>query len=284
MLDFFLKPLEAPFVQQALAEIAVLSVVVGVIGVYVVLRGLSFFSLALSHAIFPAVVVAYITGFSYLPLSLLAGAFLSVVIGLISQNRQVGNESAIGALYTGVFAVGIVLISQSRSNKQLSEILFGRLFAVGWEDVITGALVGGAVLLIMLAIRKEFLLVSFDRNLGKALGLPATWLDLLFFILLSVTVIIALPAVGNIQIIALLVTPPATARLLTDRFWKMALLSVLISLLGGISGIYLAYHLDLVPGASVVVTLTALFLVTLLASPRHGLIAGWFSRRRLSAE
>lgn len=280
-MDFIFKPLEAPFVQQALAEIALLSVIVGVMGVYVVLRGLSFFSLALSHAIFPAVVIAYLTGTSYLLVSLIAGVLVSLLIGLVSRSRMVGNEAAIGSVYTGVFAVGIILISESRSNRRLSEILFGRLFGVGWDDVLTAAIVGGVVLLIMAAIRKEFLLVSFDRSMGRAMGLPATALDLLFFALMSVTVIVALPAVGNIQIIALLVTPPATARLLTDRFRPMALLSIVTSLVGGVAGVYLAYYLDLVPGATVVVTLTGLFLLALVFSPRHGLLANWFSRRTL---
>lgn len=280
-MDFIMTPLEAPFVQQALLEIALLSVVVGVIGVYVVLRGLSFFSLALSHAIFPAVVIAYLTGTSYLLVSVIAGVLVSLLIGLVSRSRSVGNEAAIGSVYTGIFAVGIILISESRSNRRLSEILFGRLFGVGWEDVWTTALVGAAVLLIMAAIRKEFLLSSFDPGMGRAMGLPVTALDLLFFALMSVTVIVSLPAVGNIQIIALLVTPPATARLLTDRFRTMALLSILTSLLGGIAGIYLAYYLDLVPGATVVVTLTGLFLLALIFSPRHGWFATRQARRKL---
>lgn len=273
MFDFFIEPLQTPFVQQSLAEIAVLSLIVGVVGVFVVLRGLSFLSLALSHAIFPAIVIAYITGLNYLLISIVAGVLVSGLIGLVSRNRQIGNEAAIGSVYTGVFAVGLVLISSVKSNKRLSEILFGRLFGIGWDDVLTSAVVGGLVLLIILAIRKEFLLTSFDRNMGRAIGLPTTALDLLFFALMSVTVIVSLPAVGNIQIIALLVTPPATARLLTDHLITMALLSVLTALVGGVVGIYLAYHLDLVPGATVVVTLTSLFLITLIFSPEHGLLA-----------
>ena len=284
MLDFLVKPLQAPFVQQALAEIVVLSLIVGVVGVYVVLRGLSFFSLALSHAIFPAVVIAYTTGLSYILVSLAAGIVVSLLIGLVSRNKRVGNEAAIGSLYTGVFALGIVLISAAKSNKRLSEILFGRLFGVGWDDVVISLIVGAIVLFIMFIVRKEFLLTSFDPDMGRAMGLPTAALDLLFFALMSVTVIVSLPAVGNIQIIALLVTPPATARLLTERFRTMALLSVITALLGGISGIYLAYHLDLVPGATVVVTLTSLFLLTLFFAPRKGLLAIWFARRHLLTE
>ncbi len=282
MLDFLITPLQAPFVHQALAEIAVLSVIVGVIGVYVVLRGLSFLSLALSHAIFPAVVIAYITGLNYLAVSLVAGVIVSVLIGLVSRNRQIGNEAAIGSVYTGVFALGIVLISAAKSNRRLSEILFGRLFGVGWDDVLTSIVVGVVVLLIMAAIRKEFLLNSFDRNFSRAVGLPATGLDLLFFALMAVTVIVSLPAVGNIQIIALLVTPPATARLLTDRLKRLTILSVLIALVGGVAGVYLAYHLDLVPGATVVVVLTILFLLALFFSPRNGLLTSRLQRHKLS--
>ncbi len=284
MFDLFLKPLEAPFVQQALAEISVLSLVVGVIGVYVVLRGLSFLSLALSHAVFPAVVVAYATGQSYLLLSLGAGIIVSLVIGLASRNRVVGNEAAIGSIYTGVFGLGVVLISAIKSRVALSEILFGRLFGVGWEDVWTGLIIGAIVLLIMWAVRKEFLLSSFDRSMAIATGVPAAALDLLFFTLMAVTVIISLPAVGNIQIIALLVTPPATARLLSNKFGTITLLSVLFALSGGFTGIFLAYHLDLVPGATVVASLTAFFLVALIASPSEGLVANWRAKRKVLAQ
>ncbi len=277
MLDFFLKPLEAPFVQQALAEIIVLSLIVGVIGVFVVLRGLSFFSLALSHAIFPAVVIAYAIGLSYLLISLLAGVLVSILIGLVSRNKQVGNEAAIGSIYTGIFAIGIVLISAAKSNRRLSEILFGRLFAVGWDDVFSGLIIGAIVLLILIVIRKEFLLTSFDPNMARSMGLPVALLDLIFFALMAVTVIVSLPAVGNIQIIALLVTPPATARLLTDRLRAMMLVSIADAVLGGVAGIYLAYYLDLVPGATVVVTLTGLFLLALIFAPGKGLFRQRFA-------
>ncbi|NWJ97279.1 MAG: metal ABC transporter permease [Chloroflexi bacterium] len=279
-LNFFTEPLLAPYVQKALVEIVILSVIVAVVGTYVVLKGLSFLSLALSHAIFPGVVVAYLIGSSYLLLSLVIGVGVSLLIGLAKRNVRVGHDSAIGTIYTGSFAAGIMLVSYTRLNKQLSEFLFGRLFGVGWDDIIITASIGGLVLLLLGLARKEVLLISFDANMAQAQGLPVAWLEIGFLAILSMVVVVALPAVGNIQIVALLVTPPATARLLTDRLNRMMLISGVVAFVSGVVGIYLAVHLNLVPGATVLVVLTGLFLLVYLFSPKYGLLAGYLAHYR----
>ncbi|MEI7554059.1 metal ABC transporter permease [Candidatus Chlorohelix sp.] len=269
---FLLEPLSAPYVQRALLEIAILSVSVAIVGTYVVLRSLSFLTLALSHAIFPGVVLAALLGWNMLLTSMVVAVGISLLIGLSSRNSRVGHASAIGTIYTGAFAAGIMLISSAGLFRRLSEFLFGRLFAVGDDDIVIAAVVTLLALLAYGLARKEILLVSFDRAMAQAQGLPVAFLELGFLALLSLVVVAALPAVGNIQTVALLVTPPATARLLTDRLRVVMLLSGLISLLGGVMGVYLAWHLNLVSGAMVVLTLTIFFLLAYFFSPRYGLL------------
>ena len=280
---FFVEPLSAPYVQQALIEIIILSLVVGVLGSYVVLRGLSFLSLALSHAIFPGVVLSALLGFNFLLGSLVVGVLVSLLIGVASRNARVGHDSAIGSIYTGAFAVGIVLISYAGLNRRLSEFLFGRLFGVGWDDIIITAAIAILVLGLLWAARKELLLLSFDRNMAQAQGLSVNWLELGFLTLMALVVVVSLPAVGNIQIVALLVTSPATARLLTDQLRPMMFISGLLALFGGVFGILLAVRLNLVPGATVVVVLTVIFMLAYFFSPKHGLLAQFFSRHSISS-
>lgn len=273
MLDFLIEPLSKPFMATALIEIALLSLLVGVIGTFVVLRGLSFFTLALSHGVFPGIVLAYLLGWNYLLMSLVAGLFISLLVSLIRQNRRVNSDTAIAAVYTGTFALGVVLVSSVKTFRGLSDILFGRTFSIGWEDIGITAGAGAVALFLMFIFRRQFLMLSFDPTSAKAEGLPVTRLELLFLSIVAGTVIIALPAVGNIQLVALFVAAPASARLLTQRLLPMMLFSTLYALSGGVIGLYLAYHFVLVPGATVIVTLTILFLLTLLVAPEQGVIA-----------
>jgi ABC-type Mn2+/Zn2+ transport system permease subunit len=267
-----IDPLAAPFMQTALVEMALLSLLVGVVGSYVVLRGQAFFTLALSHGIFPGIVLAFLLNWNYLIVSLTTGVIISVLIALVGRNRRVGSDSAIAAIYTGTFALGIVLVSSVRTFRNLADILFGRVFGIGWDDIIITALTGGTVLVLMAVFRKELLLAAFDPTMARAMGLPVLIIELGFFGLMAVTVIMALPAVGNIQLVALMVTAPATARLLTGRLVPMMLVAGLVSLVGCTTGLYLAYHFSLAPGSSIVATLTALFLLVLFFSPKQGLL------------
>ncbi len=281
MFNFLFDPLTAPFMQTALLEMALLSLLVAVVGTYVVLRHLAFLILALSHGVFPGIVLAFIIGWNYLMLSVITGIVISLLIGLVGRSERVGSDSAIAGVYTGMFALGIVLVSSLRTFKGLSEILFGRTFGIGWLEILTTAAVGAVVLTLMLIFRKEILLTSFDRNMARAQGLPVGLLETGFLVIVAVTVIVALPAVGNIQLVALLVTAPATARLVTRRLGPMMVVAGLFSLLGSTIGLYLAYYYNFAPGSSVVASLTGLFLLTLLFSPWQGLLARWWRGREI---
>ena len=273
MADFLFEPLGQPFMQTALVEMIGLSVLVGVIGTFVVLRSLSYFTLALSHGVFPGVVLAYLLGWNYLALSLVAGLLISALVGLVRQNKRVNSDAAIASVYTGTFALGIVMVIAVKTFRGLSDIIFGRMFAISWGDILTTAIAGSLALALMFVFRRQFLLIAFDPISARAEGLPVTRLEIVFMAVVALTVIIALPAVGNIQLVALFVAAPASARLLTERLSVMLVLSGGYALVGSVVGLYLAYHFVLVPGATIILTLTFLFLLTFIFSPQNGLIA-----------
>jgi manganese/iron transport system permease protein len=266
MLNFLSDPLNQVFVQRSLLEVLLLGLLCGVVSSYVVLRGVAFLVNALGHAVFPGIVVAYLVGGDLFWGGLAAGLIVVVSISLAERNQQVSESTAIGVLYIGAFGLGIVLVSgiKRASTGSLDNFLFGQLFGVGWNDVLNTLLVSLVVLGIIFLIRKELLLVSFDTQAARALGLPVGWLKLVFLILVALTVVTGLPAVGNILMIALLITPGATARLLTDRLVKMMFIAVGVVVVAGLVGILASYHLGLAPGSCVVVALTGLFLLALL--------------------
>lgn len=276
MLNFLTDPLNQVFVQRSLLEMLLLGLLCGVVSAYVVLRGVAFLVNALGHAVFPGIVIAYLVGGDLFWGGLAAGLIVVVSIALAERNQQVSESTAIGVLYIGAFGLGIVLVSgiKRAGTGGLDNFLFGQLFGVGWNDVLNTLLVSGLVLGAIFLIRKELLLVSFDTQAARALGLPVGWLKLVFLILVALTVVTGLPAVGNILIIALLITPGAIARLLTDRLFKMVFIAVGAVIVAGLTGILASYHLGLAPGACVVVSLTLLFLLALFYSTVKNALAG----------
>ena len=268
MLNFLLEPLGQVYVQRSLVEMILLSLLCGVISAYVVLRGVAFLVNALGHAVFPGIVVAFLLGGDLFWGGLAAGLIVVVSISLVEANRQVSESTAIGVLYIGAFGLGIVLVSGiKRANTGgLDHFLFGQLFGVGWSDVLNTLLVSLAVLLVIFLVRKELLLTSFDEQAARAMGLPVRRLKLTFLVLVALTVVTGLPAVGNILMIALVITPGATARLLTHRLVMMMAIAAGVALVASVGGVLASYYLGLAPGACIVVALTGLFLAALVYS------------------
>jgi manganese/iron transport system permease protein len=273
-MDWLTDPLVSRFFQRALAEAVVMGATCGAIGAYVVLRRLAFIGDALAHAIFPGVVVAYITGLSIFAGAMLAGVVTSSAIAVVSKGQRIREDTAIGIFFAGAFALGVVLISTQQTYVgDLSSFLIGNLLAVSVRDIVLSGLTGAAVIGVLLALRKELLLVSFDRTSAQALGYPVFVLELTLLLLLTATIVVSLQAVGVILVLAMLVTPAATARLLVDRFGPMMVLGALIGALAGVVGLYLSWHLNLSSGGSIVLVATALFLFTFVFSPSHGVLA-----------
>lgn len=281
MISFFTDPLAYPFMQRALIEIAIVGLVCGLVGCFVVLRGLAFIGDALAHAVFPGVVLSYIAGYSILIGAFIFGALTALGVGVLSRSRRVSEDTAIGVLFAAFFALGIVLISrQSGFKRDLGSLLFGSILGVSTNDVIATAIIGAIVIVILFLLLKEFTLVAFDATLARSLGYPVFLLDLLLLLLVSTTIVVSLQTVGNILILALIVTPPATARLLTDRLDYMMLLSAVISVACGVVGLYISFHANTAAGGSIVLTTTAVFLVALVLAPDHGLLSSSLQKRR----
>lgn len=275
------EPLEYAFMQRALIEIVLVGSLCGLVGCFVVLRGLAFIGDALAHAVFPGVVLSYMAEKSILIGAFVFGAFTALGVGILARSRRVSEDSAIGVIFAAFFAVGVVLISREAGfKKDLGSLLFGNVLGVSQSDVMWTGIIAAAVAGLVLLFLKEFTLVAFDATMARAAGYPVFALDLLLLLLVAATIVASLQTVGNILILALLVTPPATARLLTDRLGRMMLYSMATAIGSGIVGLYISYHANTAAGATIVLVATAAFVVAFVVAPDHGLLAGWLQGRR----
>ncbi len=277
MLDLLLDPLAYPFMVRALVAVVLVGAVCGLLGTYVVLRGLAFLGDALAHAILPGVAVGYlVSGGARGPLfwwGLGTAVLASLGIGAVGRSARLKEDTAIGIIFAGMFALGIALVSTLRSYAvDLSHLLFGNVLGVGPDDVLRVGVFSGLVVLVLLLLYKEFLVLSFDPLLAATLRMPVTLLHQVMLLLLAVAVVIAMQTVGVALMIAMLVTPAATALLLTRRLPSMMLVSSALGAFSGVAGLYLSYYAGIAPGPSVVLVATALFALAFLFSPQRGLI------------
>ena len=223
--------------QRALIEVLLMGLTCGLIGTYVVLRGMAFLGDAISHAIFPGVVMAFLLHISFFIGALVFGLITAVSIGALSRNRRVSEDTAIGVLFAGMFALGIVLISTVQGyTANLASFLFGNVLGVSTEDLIASAVIGLIVLVALVLFHKELVLVAFDSEMAEAMGLPVWLVNLGLLLLIALTIVVSLSAVGNILVVAMLVTPAAAARLWTDRLRVMMALSALFGAMAGVAG------------------------------------------------
>ena len=269
MLDPLVEPLTFGFMQRGLVASVLVAAICGVLGSFVVLKGLAFIGDALAHASFGGVALAFVLG-----TNIYIGAFVVAVatalgIGAITQRGRVSSDTAIGVLFSGTFALGILIISRvDRYTTDLFGYLFGDVLSITAGDLWTIAILGTAVLALVAVFYRQLLFVAFDPTVAAASGLPARFLEYLLLALLGVTIVTAIQAVGIVLVVALLVTPPATAFLLTGRFHQMILMSAGIGALSALLGIYLSYYLDLASGAAIILVATAIFFLTLAVTGR----------------
>ncbi len=264
------EPLTYPFMQRGLLAAIIVGVVCAVIGSYVVLRGLAFMGDALAHAVLPGIAVAFLVGRNILVGAFLAAIITALGIGLVQRQGRLREDSAVGIMFVGAFALGILLISSMRSySVDLTHILFGDVLAVSLQDLAMMSALGVSILVIVLLLYKEFLLVSFDPIMAATTGLPVTWLNNGLLILLSLTIVTGLQVVGNILVVAMLIAPAATAYQLTDELWHMMLLSVVFGVVSAIVGLYLSFWLGVASGAAIVLTAVIMFFVVLLLTRKR---------------
>jgi manganese/iron transport system permease protein len=284
LIDYLADPLREGYMTRAMIEVLVMGLVTGAIGTFIVVRGLSFMGDALSHAILPGVVIAFLLGEGMFFGALAAGVLTAAMIGVVASNQRVKEDSAIGVLFAAAFALGYLLISTSdRASEELEHILFGDVLGVSTNDIVLSGIAGALVLVMIVVFYRELVITSFDRGAAQAMGLPVLALDLLLLIMISLTIVVSLRAVGNILVVAMLVTPAATARLLTDRLPVMIMLGSLIGVASGITGLYIAYHNDVAAGGTIVLVATGLFGLAWLFAPQHGYVMTHFVQRRLAA-
>jgi manganese/iron transport system permease protein len=269
-MSFLLEPFTYAFMQRGLVAAVLVGIVCAVVGTYVVLRGMAFFGDALAHTILPGVALGYlISGGARESLfwwALGTAVIAALAIGAISKNSQVKEDTAIGIIFAGMFALGIALISTVRSYAvDLSHFLFGDVLGVSTQSLWLILIFGGLVLLTIAAFYKEFLALSFDPILATTLRLPVGLLNNLMLTLIAVTIAVSLQTVGVALMVAMLVTPAATAYLLTHSLPVMMALAALFASLAGLIGLYLSYYLSIASGAAIVLTATAFFLVVFLA-------------------
>ncbi len=266
MINFILQPLQYEFMLRGFVAAIVIGIVGAVIGTYVVLRGMSFFGDALAHSILPGMAVGYlVSGASTGALFwwALGAAILSAFgIDAISKSTRIKEDTAIGVIFSGMFALGIALISTVRSyTVDLSHFLFGDILGVTNADLRLILIFSAIILVIVFFFFKEFLVMSFDPTLAITLRLPARLLDKLLLILIAITIVVALQAVGISLMVAMLITPAASAYLLTKRLPLMMLLAALFATFASIIGLYLSFYLSIASGAAIVLTTSAIFII-----------------------
>lgn len=262
-MSVLLEPLQYAFMVRGMTAAMLVGVVCAVIGSFVVLRGMAFFGDALAHAILPGVAVAYLIGGANGPLfwgALVAGIGTALGIGALTRESQLKEDTAIGVIFAGVFALGIALISTIRSySVDLAHILFGNILAITNTDLLLTAGFGGLVLLTIAVFYKEFVVISFDPVHAATLRLPTEALRYLLLVLIAITVVVSLQTVGAGLMTAMLITPAATGYLLSKRLNRMMLIAVLVGAGSGVSGLYLSYYVRIASGAAIVLVATACF-------------------------
>ncbi len=279
LLELLLDPLRYPFMVRGLLASMMVGTLCAVVGTYVVLRGMAFFGDALAHAILPGVAVAYLLEINFFWGALGMGLLTAVGIGYLSQRSQVKEDTAIGVIFAASFALGVALLSTVHTySVDLAHILFGNVLGVSNADLWLTAGLGAAVLLAIVFFYKELLVISFDPILAATLRLPLHVLHYMLLVLIALTIVVSLQTVGVALLVAMLVTPAATAFLLTRRLWHMMIVGAAIGAISSVTGLYVSFYINVASGSAVVLVCTAFFALALLLAPHRGLVWGWLRR------
>lgn len=263
-MHFLLEPLQYDFIVRAMLAAVIVGVVCSILGVYVVLRGMAFLGDAMAHTILPGVAAAYLLGLPLAIGALVMGVLTALGIGFLTERTTLKEDAAIGVIFAGFFALGVAMLSASGDYSiDLAHFLFGNLLGVTAGDLILTAVLGLVVLALVFLFYKEFLVLSFDPLLAETLRLPTRFLHYLLLLLIAVTVVIALQVVGVALMLAILVTPAATASFLTRRLPSMMLVSAILGVISAVAGVYASYYLNIATGPAVVLVATLIFLIVL---------------------
>ena len=280
ILNILIEPLSYPFMVRGLLASLMVGTLCAVVGSFVVLRGMAFFGDALAHAILPGVAIAYLLDANLMWGALAMGLLTAVGIGYISRRGQIKEDTAIGVIFAASFALGVALLSTVGSySVDLTHILFGNVLGVSDGDLWLTAGLGVVVLATVFLLYKELLVVSFDPILAATLRLPLNFLDYLLLVLIALTIVVSMQTVGVALMMAMLVTPAATAYLLTRRLWHMMIVGAAIGAISSVAGLYLSFYVNVASGAAVVLVSTGFFIVAFLFAPSRGVVWTWLQGR-----
>lgn len=271
-MEFIQDILHYGFLQRALLTAVLVGVICGIIGSFIIMRGMALMGDAISHAVLPGVAISYMLGINYFYGAVLFGILTAVSIGVVSQNSRIKADSSIGIVFTAFFALGIILIAKAQTATDLTQILFGNILSVRASDMWITVGVAVVIVLAVVIFYKELLISTFDETMAAAYGLPTKWIHYGIMILLTLATVASLQTVGVVLVVAMLITPASTAYLLTNRFSVMLILSAFFGALASVIGLYISFEYNLSSGAVIVLVSTILFIIAFLFAPKQGVI------------
>lgn len=281
-MEFISDLMEYTFLQRALFTSIIVGVISGVIGSFIILRGMALMGDAISHAVLPGVAISFMLNINFFYGAVFTGLLTALGIGYVNQNSRIKSDSSIGIVFTAAFALGVILIAKAQTAQDLTQILFGNVLAVTNADMYLTLSIGIIVLLIVFLFYKELLITSFDETMAKVYGLPTKFIYYVIMTLLTLVTVASLKTVGVVLVVAMLITPAATAYLLTNRLSTMIGLAALFGVLSSIIGIYISFKYNLQTGPLIVLVATAFFALAFYFSPNQGLL--WRKLRKRGAK
>lgn len=278
-MKFFEGLMSYHFLQNALITAVVIGIVSGAVGCFIILRSMSLMGDAISHAVLPGVALSFILGVNFFIGAIIFGLLASVIITYIKENSVIKGDTAIGITFSSFLALGVILIGVANSSTDLFHILFGNILAVQDSDKWITIGVSIFVLVVISLFFKELLLTSFDPILAKSMGVKVNAYYYLLMVLLTLVAVTAMQSVGTILIVALLITPAATAYLYANSLKVMLVMSSLLGALASVLGLYLGYTFNVAAGSSIVLTSAMMFLISFFVSPKQGYLKRWMQKK-----
>lgn len=272
MIQFIGDILNYGFLQKALATSVMVGILAGVIGSFIILQGMALMGDAISHAILPGVAISYMLGFSYFYGAVVMGIITALSIGFVSENSKVKSDTSIGIVFSAFFALGIILLMKAQTAVDLSQILFGNVLSVRSSDMWLTLGIGVVVLLVVFLFYKEFLVTTFDPTMSRAFGLKTSWIHYLLMVLLTLVTVASLQTVGVILVVSMLITPAATAFLLTKNLKSMIFLSAGFGAVSAVIGLYFSFRFNLTTGPVIVLVATFFFMLAFFFAPKEGYV------------
>lgn len=273
MIENFINGLyEFHFLQNSLVTAVVIGIVSGAVGCFIILRGMSLMGDAISHAVLPGVAISYILGINFFVGAIIFGLLSSIIITFIKNNSIIKGDTAIGITFSSFLALGVILIGVANSSTDLFHILFGNILAVQDIDKWLTIGVSGIVLIVIILFFKELLITSFDHLMARAIGMKVNLYHYLLMVLLTLVSVTAMQSVGTILIVAMLITPAATAYLYTNSLRKMIILSSSLGAVSSVLGLFIGYSFNIAVGSCIVITSAIIFAISFLVSPKQNFI------------